>query len=94
MKEKEKVVPLTRDDFIFMQMRDLKESIKDLHVEIKETRRELNARIDKLEERMDKFENKIEDVRKETRSSARHSQIMTGTVVAIALGVLYFIATH
>lgn len=94
MKEKEKVIPLTRDDFIFMQLRELKESIKELHVEIKETRRELNARMDRLENRMDKLENRMGIMENEIRSTARHGQIMTGTVIAIGLGVLYFIATH
>lgn len=94
MKEEQKVVPLTRDDFIFMQLRDLKDSIKDLHVEIKETRRELNARMDKLENRVERLEDKLDDVKKEMRSTVRHGQIMVGTVIAIALGVLYFIATH
>ncbi len=84
---KEKTIPLTRDDFIFLQLRELKDSMRDLNVEIRETRKEINARMDKLENRMDRLEN-------EMRSTARHSQIMAGSVVAIALGVLYFVFTH
>ena len=87
-----------RDDFILMQLREIREDIRDLRGEIKDVRKEikdvrneLNGRMDKLEDtlnsRMDKVEN-------EMRSTARHSQIMAGSVVAIALGVLYFVFTH
>lgn len=76
-----------RDDFIFLQLRELKDSMRDLNVEIRETRKEINARMDKLENRMDRLENEV-------RATSRHSQIMAGSVVAIALGVLYFVFTH
>ena len=76
-----------RDDFILMQLREIREDIrdlrgemKDLRNELKDTKRELNARMDKLED--------------EVRATARHSQIMAGSVIAIALGVLYFVFTH
>ena len=96
--KEQKAIPLTRDDFIIMQLREIREDIRDLRGEIKDvrnelkdTKRELNARMDKLEDtlngRMDKLENEV-------RSTARHSQIMAGSVIAIALGVLYFVFTH
>jgi len=76
-----------RNDFILMllseireDIRDLRGEIKDVRSEIKDVRNELNGRMDKLEIEM--------------RSTARHSQIMAGSVVAIALGVLYFVFTH
>ena len=96
--KEQKAIPLTRDDFILMQLREIREDIrdlrgeiKDLRGEIKDVRKELNGRMDKLEDtlngRMDKLENEV-------RSTARHSQIMAGSVIAIALGVLYFVFTH
>ena len=96
--KEQKTIPLTRDDFIIMQlkeiredMRDLRGEIKDVRNELKETKRELNGRMDKLEDnlnsRMDKLENEV-------RATSRHSQIMAGSVIAIALGVLYFVFTH
>ena len=117
--KEQKTIPLTRDDFILMQLREIREDmrdvrgeikdlrseikdvrdeikdlrgeIKDVRDEIKDVRKELNGRMDKLEDtlngRMDKLENEV-------RSTARHSQIMAGSVIAIALGVLYFVFTH
>ena len=89
--KEQKTIPLTRDDFIIMQLREIREDIRDLRGEIKDVRKELNGRMDKLEDtlngRMDKLENEV-------RSTARHSQIMAGSVIAIALGVLYFVFTH
>ena len=87
-----------RDDFIIMQLREIREDIRDLRGEIKEirnelkeTKRELNARMDRLEDTLSARVGKVEN---EVRSTARHSQIMAGSVIAIALGVLYFVFTH
>ena len=89
--KEQKTIPLTRDDFIIMQLREIREDIRDLRGEIKDVRKELNGRMDKLEDtlngRMDKLENEV-------RATSRHSQIMAGSVIAIALGVLYFVFTH
>ena len=89
--KEQKTIPLTRDDFIIMQLREIREDIRDLRGEIKDVRNELNGRMDKLEDnlngRMDRLENEV-------RATARHSQIMAGSVIAIALGVLYFVFTH
>lgn len=48
--------------------------------DLKEGQREFN-------ERMDRFENELRNV-------TRHSQIMTASVVGIALAVIYFVFTH
>ena len=55
--------------------------------DIKEDLRRIDNRIDKLENRMDKFENELRNV-------TRHSQIMTSSVVGIALAVIYFVFTR
>ena len=86
LKEHESI-PLTRDDFILMQLREIREDIRDLRGEIKDLRGEIKDVRNELNGRMDKLEN-------EMRSTARHSQIMAGSVTAIALGVLYFVFTH
>lgn len=75
---------LTPYELILTELRDLKNDMHNLRQEVKETRTELNGRMDKLDE-------KLEDVRKETRSAMRHSQIMVMSSVGIALGVLYAI---
>ena len=76
-----------RDDLILIQLREIREDIRDLRGEIKDVRSEIKDVRNELNGRMDKLEN-------EMRSTARHSQIMAGSVVAIALGVLYFVFTH
>ncbi|MBR1806337.1 MAG: hypothetical protein IJ774_08140 [Selenomonadaceae bacterium] len=85
--QREKTTPLTRDDLILERLKDLKDG-----------QREINARMDKLDARMDRLEdnfnarmNKLEN---EVRGSSRHTQIMTATVVGIALAVIYFVFTH
>ncbi|MBE8952809.1 MAG: hypothetical protein SR1Q7_06665 [Quinella sp. 1Q7] len=75
---------LTPYESILAELRGLKDDMHTLRQELKETRTELNGRMNKLDE-------KLEDVRKETRSAMRHSQIMVMSSVAIALGVLYAI---
>ena len=82
-----KKIPLTRDDFIIMQLREIREDIRDLRGEIKDVRNEIKDVRKELNNRMDKLEN-------EMRSTSRHSQIMAGSVIAIALAVLYFVFTR
>ena len=59
--DKEKVsriIPMTADELIFIQLKDLKEEFRD-------SRKELNARMDRMEQRQDKLEAKLETTRKE-----------------------------
>ena len=85
---------LTVNDFILIQLREIKEGQRDLRQEIKEVRAEIKDVRQEMNSRLDKLEDKIEDVRKETKSAMRQSQIMAGTCVTIGLGVIYFILTH
>lgn len=66
---------LTIHDVILMEIRQLRGEVKD-------TRAELGNRMDKLETRMQHLET-------EMRSSIRHSQILTVSVVGIAIAVIY-----
>ena len=74
-----KKIPLTRDDFIIMQLREIREDIRDMRGEIQDVRNKFNDRMDNV---------------KSESSTARHNQIVAGSVIAIALGVLYFVFTH
>ncbi len=85
--KEQKSIPLTRDDFIIMQLREIREDIRDLRSDIKDVRNEIKDVRKELNGRMDKLENEV-------RATSRHSQIMAGSVIAIALGVLYFVFTH
>ena len=92
--QREKTSPFSRDDLILERLKDLKDG-----------QRELDARIDKLDEKIDKLDEKIDTTRKElsnrigsleneVRNSTRHTQIMTASVVGVALAVIYFVFTH
>ena len=106
--KEQKTIPLTRDDFILMQLREIREDIRDLRGEMKDLRNEIKDVRDEIKDLRGEIKDvrdEIKDVRKElnqrmdrleneVRSTARHSQIMAGSVIAIALGVLYFVFTH
>lgn len=90
-KETSRIIPLTVQDYILLQLKDLKEEFRD-------TRKELNARMDRLENRQDKLEDKIDKLSDKIDkladkidSSNKHGNIMTASVIGIALGVLYVI---
>lgn len=70
----------TINDVILSEIRQMRTEIAAARSEIKETRDELNNRMNHLENEM--------------RSSSRHTQIMTTSVVGIALAVVYFVFTH
>lgn len=96
METKEKVVPLTREDYLSMQVADLRDGqkeiraeLKDTRTELKETRRELNARIDKLSEKIDKLSEKIDKLADKIDTSANHGTIANISTVGIALAVIY-----
>ena len=122
-----RIIPLTADDYIIMQLKDLKDEFRDSRKELnarmdrleakqETTRKELNERIDRLENRQDKLEAKLETTRQELNermdkleakldkqdakidkladkidSSNKHGNIMTASVISVALGVLYVI---
>lgn len=122
-----RIIPLTADDYIIMQLKDLKDEFRDSRKELnaridrleakqETTRKELNERMDRLENRQDKLEAKLENTRQELNermdkleakldkqdakidkladkidSSNKHGNLMTTSVIGIALGVLYVI---
>ena len=70
----------TINDVILSEIRQLRTEVSAVRTELKETRDELNNRMNHIEDEM--------------RSSSRHTQIMTTSVVGIALAVVYFVFTH
>ncbi|MBD3879354.1 MAG: hypothetical protein SR1Q5_06695 [Quinella sp. 1Q5] len=133
-----RIIPLTADDYIIMQLKDLKDEFRDsrkdlnarmdrLEAKQETTRKELNERMDRLENRQDKLEAKLETTRQELNeridkveakletarqelneridkvdakidkladkidSANKHGNIMTASVIGVALGVLYVI---
>ena len=133
-----RIIPLTADDYIIMQLKDLKDEFRDSRKELnarmdrleakqETTRKELNeridkvdakidkladrvdkleekfdakfnqldAKIDKLADRVDKLEEKLDAkfdaLASKIDSSNKHGNLMTTSVIGIALGVLYVI---
>ena len=84
-------VSMSINDLILIQLRDLKENQRELKTELKDIRREVNARIDKQEEKIEQLSSKIDALSSKIDSSSNHGNIMTASVVGIALGVLYSI---
>ena len=92
--KEQKSIPLTRDDFILIQLREIREDIRDLRGEIKDLRGEIKDVRGEIKDVRNELNGRMDKLENEMRSTARHSQIMAGSVVAIALGVLYFVFTH
>ena len=108
-----RIIPLTADDYIIMQLKDLKDEFRDSRKELnarmdrleakqETTRKELNeridkvdAKIDKLADRVDKLEEKLDAkfdaLASKIDSSNKHGNLMTTSVIGIAIGVLYVI---
>ncbi len=82
-RQREKISSFSRNDLILERLDDIKEDL-----------RKIDARIDKLDNRIDKLENRMDRFENELRSVTRHSQIMTSSVVGIALAVIYFVFTR
>ncbi len=92
--KEQKTIPLTRDDFIIMQLREIREDIRDLRGEIKDLRGEIKDVRDEIKDVRKELNGRMDKLENEVRATSRHSQIMAGSVIAIALGVLYFVFTH
>ena len=100
-----KVVPLTFSDMIWLHLQEtnkrmdrLENRQEKLEEKMETVRRELNARMDKLDaridkqgEKIDKLAEKIDKLAEKMDSSTKHGNIMTASVVGIALAVIYFV---
>ena len=94
---------ITINDLIYAQVKDLGKRMDRLEnrmdkfdarmdkldEKIDTTRKELNARMDKQDEKIDKLSDKIDDLRKDLTTSSNHGNIMTASVIGIALTVIY-----
>ena len=76
------------------QFKDLQKRMDGLEKELDR----VNIRLDRMEHRMDKLEDKLDrvadsvnELRKDIQSASNHGNIMTATVIGIALAVVYSI---
>ena len=97
MQIQEEKVTITTADLIYSQVKDLGKRMDRLEnrMDKLELRIEkLAERMDKQDEKIDRLADKIDELRRDLMGGTNHNQVMTGSVVAIALGVLYFVFTH
>ena len=101
IQEEKPVVRMSTEDLILIQIKDMRENLKDTRKELSERMNRLENRMDKLEaklekqdEKIDRLADKIDELRRDLTGGTNHNQVMTGSIVAIALGVLYFVFTH
>lgn len=98
----QKVVPLTFNDLMWTQQNDLRSEVRETRKELNARMDRLETRMDKIEGRLDKLDDKIEtirreintninELRKDIQTSSNHGNIMTATVIGIALAVVYSI---
>lgn len=98
----QKVVPITFDDLMWTQQKDLKSEVREARQELSQRMDRIEKRMDKLEEKIEKLDDKIEvirreintninELRKDIQTSSNHGNIMTATVIGIALAVVYSI---
>ena len=97
------VVTMTVSDLIYTQVKDLgkrmdrienrmdklETRMEKLDEKIDNTRKELSTRMDKQDAKIEKLSDKIDELRNDIRSSSNHGNIMTASVVSIALAVIY-----
>ena len=68
------------------------DEVIDTHKRIDRVEKELdrvNIRLDRVELRMDRIENRLDEIHKEIKTAMNHGNIMTASVVGIALAVIY-----
>lgn len=94
-----------RMDRIELRMDKLENKIDVTRQELNQRMDKMESRMDKMDEKIDKLAEKLDSSMKEIRdlvaasqkdirSSERHSQILTSTIVSIVIVVLYSILNH
>ena len=76
------------------QFKDLQKRMDGLEKELDRVNIRLDRvehRLDKLEDKVDKIADNINELRKDIQTSSNHGNIMTATVIGIALAVVYSI---
>lgn len=103
MIEEQQQVKITTADLIYSQVKDLGKRMDRLEKNMDVTRQELNQRMDRIENRMDKLESRIEKqdekidkladridaLRRDLQTGSNHGQILTASVIGIAIAVIY-----
>ena len=101
MQDEKPTVQITTQDLIYAQVQDLgkrmdrlERRMDKLEEKFDTNRRELNQRLDKQDDKIERLSDKIDALRRDLTGGVNHNQIMTGSIVAIALSVIFYVATH
>lgn len=99
----QQIVTMTISDLIYAQIKDLgkrmdrietrmdklESRIEKLEEKLTFTSKDLNDRMNQQDAKIEKLSDKIDALRNDIRSSSNHGNIMTASVVSIALAVIY-----
>ena len=90
MQIQDEKVTITTQDLIYAQVKDLSNRMERLEKRMDR----LEEKIEKQDEKFERLADKIDALRRDLSTGTNHNQVMTGSIVAIALSALYFVATH
>ena len=90
MQEEKPTVQITTQDLIYLQVQDLGKRMDRLEKRMDR----LEEKIEKQDEKFERLSDKIDTLRRDLTGGVNHNQIMTGSIVAIAISVIFYVATH
>ena len=73
------IVPMTKEDLIYLQLKDFKDEFRDSRKELNQRMDRLEARQDKLDEKIDKLDAKIDKLADKI-DELRHNKPITPTI--------------
>lgn len=85
MQVQDETVKFSTGDLLLAQTKDLSKRMERLETRLDR----LEMRLDKHDERIEKLADKIDALRTDIKTASNHGNIMTASVVGIALAVIY-----
>lgn len=93
------------NEYLLENIQAAREETREFKNDINKRMNRIELRVDKLDDKIDKLSEKLDSSMKEIRdlvaasqkdirSSERHSQILTSTIISIVIVVLYSILNH
>lgn len=95
--EEDMQVTISKSDLIYSQVKDLGKRMDRLENrmdKLEEKLEKLSERLDRQDAKIEKLADKIDALRTEIKGTSGNISISNITTIGIALGVLYFVATH
>lgn len=92
MIEEQQQVKITTADLIYSQVKELGKRMDRLENRMDKLEgkiEKLSERIDKQDEKIDKLADRIDALRRDLQTGSNHGQILTASVIGIAIAVIY-----